>query len=157
MTRIFCRPMGSIAAAVCVTAACTVATVGGPLVFISDAGTDAGTIVPDGGSSTPASDAAAGCPDSGVQGSCRGAALIGDPCTVDSDCASGQCANGIWCSVACTSNQGCGANTAQVPSLCAMAITGQTVCYPGCSPSGGCQPFPGTTCQQLDSGVVCSP
>ncbi|MDP9000554.1 MAG: hypothetical protein M3O46_10630 [Myxococcota bacterium] len=143
-----------IAAAAWVTAGCTVATVGGPLVFKSDAG----MLVLDGGSSATPSDASGGYADSCADNVDTGKALVGDPCAVDTDCASCRCANGVWCTAACTSSQSCGANGAGVPNVCAMATTGQTVCYPGCSPTATCQDFPGTTCQQLPSGgVVCSP
>jgi hypothetical protein len=127
---------GPLTAAAFLLVGCTVPVVGGPLVFTEDGG----AVSSDGG------------------GRDAGAALIGDPCMSDADCASGFCANGVWCSSTCTTDQACGANSSGVPNVCAMASTAQIVCYPGCSPASSCLQFPGTQCKQLPSGgSVCSP
>ncbi|MBV9948621.1 MAG: hypothetical protein JOZ69_17365, partial [Myxococcales bacterium] len=110
-------------------AACNVPTVGGPLVFTRDGAAAPG---PDGGGS--AGDA--GAPT----------ALVGDPCAVDSDCASGNCANGTWCTRACAADAECGDNSAGLAGVCAMASTGQVACYPGCATGADCVAYPGTQC-----------
>ncbi len=72
-----------------------------------------------------------------------GTALIGDPCSVDEDCAEGFC-NGAWCTQTCTTNTDCFGD-----NWCLANNAGLQTCFPGCAlDSSECLAYPGTTCQE---------
>ncbi len=75
------------------------------------------------------------------------AALIAllDPCTVGSDCASGDC-TGTWCTTTCTSDAMCGKNSAGVAGRCVGNTSDQFSCFPGCTTASDCASYTGTVC-----------
>jgi hypothetical protein len=87
---------------------------------------------------------------------------IGDRCSADSDCLSGDCASG-WCTTACSTNYDC-KGTPQINNefgklnYCLATSSGPKYCFPGCSSNSDCAKYGnGSTCQSAGNGVyVCS-
>ena len=81
------------------------------------------------------------------------AAGIGDPCSSDSECASGLCANGGsgpgWCSRTCSKNTDCASSSSSITDShgelvwCLETTGGQYACFPGCSSSSQCSSWYG--------------
>jgi hypothetical protein len=87
---------------------------------------------------------------------------IGDPCASNADCthAGASCMTGIpWCTESCTAGgKTCGTSSAGETNFCIQNGSNQFVCFAGCTKSGDCSAFPGTTCQPVSGGTgsVCS-
>src|ERR1019366_3902214 len=83
---------------------------------------------------------------------------IGDPCSVNADCAKGTC-NGDWCTEACAPAIGCGSDSSGELNYCVENGNNQYICFPGCTKGGDCKAYGGTTCQPIagaTTGSICS-
>jgi len=113
---------------------------------------------------TTNSQCASGC-CAGVQGggnvcaaasNCQALKGIGDACSSSSECASNSC-NG-WCTEYCSAtNKLClGSASDNVSNnsnghvnWCVQNNSGSDICFPGCSTTADCAPYPGTTCKYV--------
>lgn len=55
-----------------------------------------------------------------------------EPCTQDSDCFSGRCAQNLYCSKQCVAHQDCGVGEGG-QNLCLETNGGDFLCFPGCT------------------------
>jgi len=64
---------------------------------------------------------------------------VGDPCKVNTDCASNFC-HAPWCTAVCTTSAMCGLSSTGLVNVCASPVVdgGPNVCHPGCSQTSGC-------------------
>jgi hypothetical protein len=102
--------------------------------------------------------------------------VTGDPCADDdaggwSACTGDEggtteACNGTWCTVPCTGvtdNTSCGSSTTGQPNHC-VSTTGadggtEHFCFPGCTSSFDCSPYPDTFCEPVNgggTGFICS-
>jgi len=84
---------------------------------------------------------------------------IGDGCTSNSQCKSGNCSSTTagWCTKSCAySIPDCNGDYPQStfmwnkyghPNWCLTNAAGMNSCFPGCTSSTNCTPYPGTTCK----------
>ncbi len=97
--------------------------------------------------------------DSGIDassGDAGGFAAPGDPCIVNNDCASGECAgDGVhwgWCTISgCSSNVQCGIDGAGQLVWCDAAGSSYA-CFPGCNSDADCSSF---YCSATGSAALC--
>jgi hypothetical protein len=83
---------------------------------------------------------------------------LGDSCTSASQCGSGDCNNGGWCTQSCSaSNNVCAGghgtdglqNQFGQVNWCVLNSSNVDICFPGCSTTADCTHYPGTTCQSV--------
>jgi len=85
--------------------------------------------------------------------------LLGDPCTMSSQCTHGTC-DGVWCTEPCKSNAACGSNSNDNTNYCVPNGNGEFACVPGCKTDADCINYgAGSSCGHIDGGTayVCSP
>jgi hypothetical protein len=71
---------------------------------------------------------------------CSPAREVGEPCNVNSQCASAGCTfEGGWCTDVCTSSSQC-------PDYCSP-VGEDALCFVACDSNADCESFPSTTCQ----------
>jgi hypothetical protein len=102
--------------------------------------------------------------------SCLPPGGVGDSCTSNASCTSGNCTGAGWCTEVCSASNsvcagghGSGGLYNQYSQLnwCIMNQAGYDTCFPGCSTNADCAHFPGTTCKTFvdvngGSDSVCS-
>jgi hypothetical protein len=90
---------------------------------------------------------------------------IGDPCSSSSECASGMCLGGGWCSKTCSSHSDCngdysgGTNSNGNENSCLDDTAGGKHCFPDCNTNADCGSYAsGTSCKAVssDGWNVCS-
>jgi hypothetical protein len=73
-----------------------------------------------------------------------GTGKVGDRCTTNAACASGDCTGLHFCSEVCASSADCGSNTAGTPNACLAATSVVEECFPTCATQSQCQAFAAT-------------
>lgn len=91
----------------------------------------------------------------GPASACQVLKGTGDGCTLGSQCTSGTCGTAGWCTAACSPSDsvcagGHGTSGYQNEfgqlNWCMLTNANTYACFPGCTTTADCAPYPGTTC-----------